>query len=148
MDKYPLTIFHDSNCLICRLDIANLRSRNNESRLRFIDIAAPGFDPSPYGMSLTDFAAQIRAQLPDGSLITGMEVFRRAYRAVGLGWIIAPSSWGPLKAPAEALYRFFARHRPTISRCFGNPFEVLATRKAARRARACRSGQCSVPARH
>lgn len=148
MNKYPITIFHDGNCPICRLDIANLRSRNVEDRLRFIDIAAPDFDPAPYGMTLAEFAAQIRAQLPDGSLITGMEVFRRAYRAVGLGWIIAPANWGPLKAPADALYRFFARHRPAISRRFGSLFEALAACQAERRARACRSGQCRVPSGH
>lgn len=148
MKNYPITIFHDGNCPICRLDIENLRSRNDEGRLRFIDIAAPDFDPDSYGMTQEEFAAQIRAQLPDGSLITGMEVFRRAYRAVGLGWIIAPANWGPLKAPADALYRFFARHRPTISRRFGGLFEALAALQAERRARACRSGQCSLPGRH
>ena len=144
MDSYPITIFHDGNCPICRLDIENLRSRNYEGRLRFIDIAAPDFSPTPYGMTLEEFAAQIRAQLPDGTLITGMEVFRRAYRTVGLGWIIAPANWGPLKAPADALYRFFARHRLTISRRFGGLFEALAACQAERRARACRSGQCSI----
>lgn len=148
MNEYPMTIFHDGNCPICRLDIANLQSRNDEGRLRFIDIAAPDFDPTPYGLTQEEFVAQIRAQLPDGTLITGMEVFRRAYRAVGLGWIVAPANWGPLKAPADALYRFFARHRPTISRRFGNLFEALAACQAERRARACRSGQCSVAGRH
>jgi len=148
MNEYPMTIFHDGNCPICRFDIENLRSRNDKGRLRFIDIAAPDFDPAAYGMTQEAFAAQIRAQLPDGTLITGMEVFRRAYRAVGLGWIIAPATWGPLKAPADALYRFFARHRPMISRRFGSLFEALAACQAARRARACRSGQCSIPGRH
>lgn len=148
MNDYPMTIFHDGNCPICRLDIANLQSRNDEGRLRFIDIAAPDFDPAPYGMAREAFAAQIRAQLPDGTLITGMEVFRRAYRAVGLGWLIAPTNWRLLKTPADALYRLFARHRPAISRRFGGLFEALAACQAARRARACRAGQCSVSGRH
>lgn len=144
MDSYPITIFHDGSCPLCRLDIENLRSRDDKGRLRFIDIAAPDFEPTPYGLTLEEFAAQIRGQLPDGTMLTGMEVFRRAYRAVGLSWLVAPANWGPLKAPADALYRLFARHRPSISRRFGCLFETLAARQAERRARACRSGQCDI----
>lgn len=148
MDEYPITVFHDGSCPICRLDVERLRSRNDQGRLRFINIAAPEFDPGPYGLTLEEFAGQIRAQLPDGSLVTGMEVFRRAYRAVGLGCFVAPTDWAPLKTLAEALYRFFARRRSAISRRFGSVFEALAVFQAHRRARACRSVQCNVPGQH
>lgn len=147
MNNYPITIFHDGSCPICRLDVAHLQSRNDGGRLRFIDISAPDFDPASYGITHDEFAAQIRAQLPDGTLITGMDVFRRAYRAVDLDWVVAPANWGPLKAPADALYRLFARNRPAISQRFGSLFVTLAAYLAQRRARACRSGRCAVPGR-
>ncbi|MCB1889752.1 MAG: DUF393 domain-containing protein [Rhodocyclaceae bacterium] len=148
MDQYPITLFHDGNCPICRLDVANLRSRDAAGRLAFIDIAAPAFNPDQYGMTQAAFAEQIRAQLPDGTWITGMEVFRRAYRAVGLGWVIAATEWGPLRAPADTLYRLFARHRPAISKRFGFLFEGLEAIHVKRRANACRSGRCGISNEH
>ncbi len=40
-----------------------------------------------------------------------MEVFRRAYGAVGLGWLPAPSRWPGLRQLFDAAYRVFARNR-------------------------------------
>jgi predicted DCC family thiol-disulfide oxidoreductase YuxK len=49
--------------------------------------------------------------LPDGTLVEGVEVFRRAYAAVGLGWLVAPTRWPLLRPLADAAYRWFARNR-------------------------------------
>ncbi len=73
-----------------------------------------------------------------------MEVFRLAYRAVGLGWVIVPASVGPLRGPADALYRVFARRRARISRRFGFLFEALLAWQAQRRSRKCSGGKCSL----
>jgi predicted DCC family thiol-disulfide oxidoreductase YuxK len=144
MDDYPLTLFHDGDCPICRFDVAHLQARNHEGLLRFIDIASDGFDPGVHGKTMSAFRAEIHAQRPDGSFVTGMEVFRLAYRAVGLGRIVAPTSWAPLRKPADALYRLFARHRPLLSRLLGPMFETLGAWQASRRATACRSGVCAT----
>ncbi len=62
--------------------------------------------------------AEMHAFGRDGDLITGMEVFRRAYRAVGWGWVWAPTGWPLLKPAFDALYRAFARNRVRwFSRC-------------------------------
>ena len=55
--------------------------------------------------------ARIHGVLADGTVIEGMEVFRRAYGAVGLGWLLAPTAWPGLRALADAGYRWFARNR-------------------------------------
>ncbi len=144
MHDYPLVLFHDGNCPVCRFDIANLEARNHEGRLQFIDIAAPDFRPEDYGKTLAELHAEIHARRPDGSFVTGMEVFRLAYRAVGLGWVVAPANFGPLKRPADLMYRVFARHRPRISRHFGFLFEALRAWQASRRAQQCRGAQCSI----
>jgi len=44
-------------------------------------------------------------------VIEGMEVFRRAYAAVGLGWLLAPSGWPGVGRLFDAAYRWFARNR-------------------------------------
>lgn len=141
---YPMTVFHDGNCPVCRFDIENLRARNRDGRLRFVDIADAGFEPFRYGLTQRDFAAEIRAQCADGRMIAGVEVFYLAYRAVGLGWIVAPVGRGVLRRAAEAAYRAFARKRGWIGRRFGGVFDYLAARQAARRAVRCKDGVCSV----
>jgi predicted DCC family thiol-disulfide oxidoreductase YuxK len=49
--------------------------------------------------------------LADGSVVEGLEVFRRAYRAVGLGWLLAPTGWIGLRRIADWAYGVFARYR-------------------------------------
>ena len=148
--NYPLTIFHDGNCPVCRADVANLKAHNHDANLRFIDIAEPAFDASAYGKTQSELLTEIHAMRPNGSFVSGMEVFRLAYRAVGLGWIIAPASMPLLRGPADAAYRLFARHRPWISRHFGFVFhgiETLIVRRANKRATQCHDGLCNLPSK-
>ncbi len=142
MSNYPMTLFHDGNCPICRFDIGNLQAHNQNGQLGFLDIADPAFDPSRYGMTLRDFQQEIHARCADGRMVRGMEVFRLAYPAVGLAWVVAPASWGLLRRPADALYRLFARHRLGMGRHLGWLFDYLGAKQAARRGLACKGGVC------
>jgi hypothetical protein len=44
----------------------------------------------------------IHAILPDGKIVTNVEVFRRLYEAVGLGWIYAITRVEPIGKLADA----------------------------------------------
>lgn len=142
---YPLTILHDGNCPICQLDMNNLKSRNDAGRLRFVDVSTPGFDPAAWGCTAAQLAAEIHARRADGKLVTGVEVFRLAYRGVGLGWVTAATGWPGVKPLADLGYRLFARHRPRLSRALRPFLETLLARQASRRSRACRDGICRLP---
>jgi predicted DCC family thiol-disulfide oxidoreductase YuxK len=54
---------------------------------------------------------RIHGVLPDGRVVEGLEVFRRAYAAVGLGWLLAPTRWPLLREISETSYRIFAKNR-------------------------------------
>lgn len=95
-----------------------LRLDRGRGRLGLIDISAPAFDPSRYGRTMDQLMGEIHGVGADGSLITGMEVFRRAWRAVGYGWLLAPTAWPVVRPIADAAYRWFARHRLRLTgRC-------------------------------
>jgi predicted DCC family thiol-disulfide oxidoreductase YuxK len=143
---FPLTLLYDGACPVCNLEMDKLKARNTQGLLRFVDISLPGFDPSPYGATLADMNALIHAQRADGSLVIGVEVFRLAYGAVGLGRWTAPTGWPVLKAVVDIAYAVFARNRMLASRIAMPLITWIVTRRALARSRACAQGHCELPA--
>lgn len=117
----PLTLLIDGLCPLCKREAAWLARRDRSNKLRFVDIADPAFNPSDYNRTLDQLMGAIHAVRPSGQLITGVEVFRDAYSAIGLGWLLAPTRWPILRQLSDAVYRLFARVRPLLqprhSRC-------------------------------
>jgi predicted DCC family thiol-disulfide oxidoreductase YuxK len=107
-----ITVLFDGDCPLCAREVAMLRRLDRgRGRIGFEDIAAPDFDATRSGRSHGELMARIHALLPDGTVVEGVEVVRRAYAAVGLGWLLAPTRWPLLRPLAEAGYRWFARNR-------------------------------------
>ncbi|MHC4994440.1 MAG: thiol-disulfide oxidoreductase DCC family protein, partial [Planctomycetota bacterium] len=111
MDGWELKILFDGQCPMCRREIAWLRRRDTFGRLRFVDIADPAFDATRFGLDLASVHAVLHGVLPDGRVVKGMEVIRRAYRAVGWGWMWAPTGWPVLRGVFDAVYAVWARRR-------------------------------------
>jgi predicted DCC family thiol-disulfide oxidoreductase YuxK len=144
-DNFPLTLLYDGACPVCNLEMDNLKARNTAGLLQFVDISAPLFDPSPYGASLAQMNALIHAARPDGSLVIGVEVFRLAYGAVGLGHLAAPTGWPLLRPVFDAVYKVFARNRYGVSKALGPLLTRVAALRANRRSLACAEGTCNTP---
>ena len=109
---WQIEVLVDGDCPLCSREMAFLARRDRgRGRIRFTDIARPGFDPAAYGLDAERVMARIHGVLPDGTVIEGVEVFRRAYSAVGLGWLLAPTRWPGLRRLADLAYRVFARNR-------------------------------------
>lgn len=145
---YPLTLLYDANCAVCALEMDHLRSLNAEGRLHFVDISAPGFDPAPYGVLLSAMDAEIHARRADGEVIRGVQVLRLAYDSVGLGWVLRPTAWAPLRGLSDVGYRLFARHRRRISRAAAPLIQAIRSHRARRmaeRMRECAGGACEIP---
>lgn len=119
MDTPSLTLLFDGECPLCVKEVAFLRRRDRAGRLAFTDIAGPGFDPAVHGLTQDEVMARMHAVTEQGEVVDGVEVFRRAYRAVGLGWLVAPTSWPLLRPLFDLAYRVFARYRVPIGRLFG-----------------------------
>ncbi|MHC4992689.1 MAG: thiol-disulfide oxidoreductase DCC family protein, partial [Planctomycetota bacterium] len=91
---YEFKVLIDGDCPLCRREAALMeRMDRGRGRLVLEDIAAADFDASRYGRTYDELMGTIYGVLPDGRLVTGVEVFRRAYAALGLGWLMAPTSW-------------------------------------------------------
>lgn len=130
-EDWQINLLFDGECPLCAREVRMLeRMDRGRGRIRFEDIAAPGFEPARYGLDGQQVMARIHGVLPDGVVVEGVEVFRRAYAAVGLGWLLAPTRWPGLRRVAEAAYRVFARNRLFWT---GRPAD------------ACETQRCEVP---
>lgn len=92
---------------------------------------------------------RIHAILPDGSIVRDVEVFRRLYEAVGLGWVYAITKNPSVLAAANAVYMVWAKYRTQITG--REALEVIVQRHAAETTGSlCRnpdgsSGACDLP---
>ncbi len=111
MSSFAIKVLYDGECPLCAREIAFLRRRDRRGLIAFEDIAAPDFAASRYGLDHAAVMSRIHGVLPDGTLIEGVEVFRRLYAAVGLGWLVAPTRWPLLRGLFDRAYRVFARNR-------------------------------------
>jgi hypothetical protein len=58
---------------------------------------------------------RIHAILPDGTIVRDVEVFRRLYEAVGLGWVYAITKNPSVLAAANSVYGVWAQYRTQIT---------------------------------
>jgi len=117
-----LTLLYDGGCPLCVREVDFLQQRDRRlhaanPRLAFVDIDAPGYEPQLHrGISYREAMGRIHAIEADGTVLRDVEVFRAAYRLIGLGWIYAPSAWPGLRQLADGLYGLWARWRLPLTR--------------------------------
>ena len=104
-------VFFDGECPLCRREVAFVRRLDRRACVRFVDIAARDFDAATVHRTQAELMARIHARLPDGSLVEGVEVFRRMYAAVGLGPLVALTRIPGISHLLDAGYRWFAKNR-------------------------------------
>lgn len=111
-------VFFDGDCPLCTKEIDFVRRLDTKSRVRFTDIAAPGFDAASIGRTQDDLMARIQGRAADGSFIEGVEVFRQMYAAVGLSPLVALTRLPGITQLLDVGYRWFAKNRLRLTgRC-------------------------------
>lgn len=117
-----------------------------EGKIDFVDISSPSYDPEDnQGITYAQAMNRIHGILPNGSVIENVEVFRRCYEAVGLGWVYAITKYEPIGRLADAVYNLWAKYRlPITGR---EPLEiVLEKRKNNFEGVTCdESDACEIP---
>ncbi len=119
MPEWRFKLLFDGECPFCRLEARWLKGLDRHGRLSIEDIAAADFDPARYGVTQVELMGSLHGVFPDGKKTRGMETFRQAYRAIGLGWLFAPTGWPGLRLLFDFSYALFARYRVRVGRLFG-----------------------------
>ena len=121
MNHYPLTLFFDSYCPVCRAEMKELAKLDTAGTLRFEDIHVEAFSTRYPHLDPVASTTIMHGLYADGSLIYGLDVAHQSWRAVGqkrwLGLLRMPV----LRWFSDLGYLFFARYRYTISSVLTGP---------------------------
>lgn len=137
--SWKIKLLYDGACPLCLREVRFLQHRDaGQGRVVFVNIADDNYDPVEHGgVDFETAMGRIHAVLPDGTVITNVEVFRQVYDILGIGWVYAATRW-PLIGPlVDWLYSVWADWRLTLT---GRP--NLATIVAERQQRLACTTQC------
>ena len=107
-----IDLLYDSECPICMMEVNFLQKRDVQGRIRFTDLSSPSYNPAEHGnVTFKEGMRKLRAVLPGGEVITGVEVFRKSYDAIGLGWVFALTNYPVIGGLADKVYDVWAENR-------------------------------------
>jgi len=108
---YPLTVYFDGDCPICRREIDLMKFFNRKKRLRFIDFSTSSYRPDEHGLTPCDLGKVIHARWSDGTVITGVDVFRAMWEEIGLTFLARLTQHPLIHKLLVKAYAWFARNR-------------------------------------
>lgn len=124
---FEVEVFFDGECPLCMREIRMLQRLDRARRIRFVDIADKAFDAESEGVTWAALMDRIHGRLPDGTLIEGVEVFRRLYAAVGFRRLVALTRLPGIAHALELAYTLFAKNRLRLTgRCVDDACDVHA----------------------
>lgn len=107
-----IDLLFDSECPICMMEVNFLQKRDINKKIRFTDLSSPDYNPADHGnVTFKQGMRKLRAVLPGGKVVTGVEVFRQTYDAIGLGWVFALTSYPVIGGIADKMYDVWAENR-------------------------------------
>lgn len=143
---WPLVIYYDASCPLCREEMHALKDHDLSARLALVDASAPGFtdaDLAAAGIAQPDLMRLIHARDTAGRWFIGVEVFELAYAAAGLHGIARLWANPRLRPLWNRIYPWIARFRRPLSWLRLNRAYGWLVRRAAARAQA-RAGACTT----
>lgn len=132
--EYPLTIFYDASCPLCRKEMHALKEYDAQDRFHLVDCSSAVFHDAAAAqanISTADMLRLIHARDADGRWIIGVDVFVLAYRAVGIEAVARFFEFRPFRPFLNRLYPWIARNRTTLSRLGVTDAFAFLVRRAA-----------------
>lgn len=114
----PDQMFYDGDCPHCLRETRMLGRMDRHKRIRFTNIAAADFSAASVGKTQKELTAEMHGRTADGRWVTGIEVFRQLYSAVGFGPVVWLTRLPIIKQALSIGYFVFAKHRLRLTgRC-------------------------------
>jgi predicted DCC family thiol-disulfide oxidoreductase YuxK len=126
---HEIEVFYDGGCPLCVREIGMLKKWDRHQKILFTDIDAPEFQSLALEKSYDELMSKMHARLPNGTWLTGVEVFRQLYSAVGFKYSVLLSRLPLISHLLNAGYWLFAKNRLRLTgRCLGKTCQVKSTR--------------------
>ncbi len=139
---WKIKLLYDGECPLCVREV-NFLTKKDAGRgiVKFVDISALDYDPKDNAkIDFTTAMGRIHGILPDGTVIKNVEVFRRVYEELGMGWVYAITKLPILGAIADWLYGIWADWRLKLT---GRPdLEAIMTEREQKIK--SNSGRCRI----
>ncbi len=127
--SWKIKLLYDGECPLCVREVKFLLKRDaGRGIVNFVDIADPNYNPEANaGVDFATAMGRIHGILPDGTVIKNVEVFRRVYEELGMGWVYALTKLPAIRKIADIIYGLWADWRLQLT---GRPSlaEIMATR--------------------
>eukprot|EP01024_Parvocaulis_polyphysoides_P052258 TRINITY_DN51547_c0_g1_i1.p2 TRINITY_DN51547_c0_g1~~TRINITY_DN51547_c0_g1_i1.p2 ORF type:complete len:176 (-),score=22.81 TRINITY_DN51547_c0_g1_i1:329-856(-) len=135
--SWDVRMLYDGECPLCMHEVNFLKNRDNgKNKIDFVDISSPNYSSANnQGVSYEQGMGRIHGILQDGTVIRDIEVFRKCYSAVGLGWIFAATENKYVEQIANSVYGFWAKYRMQIT---GRPGLEVVFEKRRTQGQMCR----------
>ena len=136
--NWQIKLLYDGDCPLCVREVNFLRRQDaGKGKVLFVDIADNNYSPAENGnIDYETAMGRIHAILADGTIIKNMEVFRRIYEILGMGWVYSFTKIPLLGKLADQFYGIWAKLRLKMT---GRP--DLITLVAQRNERLANSGK-------
>lgn len=111
-----LRIFYDGGCPLCLEEMKHLLSLDDKQSIDLVDINQQNFEERYPAINKHKANAILHGQLPDGSIILGLDVTHKAWSIVGKGHWTTILRWPVVRIVADLVYLIFAKYRHSLSR--------------------------------
>lgn len=115
--SWQIKLLYDGECPLCVREVNFLQKRDaGRGLVTFVDIADDSYSPEANaGIDFETAMGRIHAILPDGSIIKNIEVFRRVYEVLGMGWVYAITKLPIIGFIANKIYEVWADWRLALT---------------------------------
>lgn len=115
--SWQIELLYDGQCPLCVREVNFLQKRDGGRGLvAFVDITDDRYSPEAHGgIDYETAMGRIHAVLPDGTTIKNVEVFRRIYEILGIGWVYAVTKLPVVGSVANWLYEIWADWRLAVT---------------------------------
>ena len=145
--SWQIKLLYDGKCPLCLREVNFLKKRDaGRGLVAFVDIADDNYTPDAHGgVDFETAMGRIHAVLPDGTIIKNVEVFRRVYETLGMGWIYAVTKLPIVGNIVDSLYAIWADWRLTLT---GRPDLAAIAADRQKRIECKAQGRCRLTNEH
>ncbi|MEP0751075.1 DUF393 domain-containing protein [Trichocoleus sp. Lan] len=141
--SWQIELLYDGECPLCVREVNFLRRRDaGRGLVAFVDIAGDRYTPEAHGgVDFETAMGRIHAVLPDGTVVKNVEVFRRVYEILGMGWIYAATKLPIIGSIVDRLYEIWADWRLALT---GRPDLATIVSNRQKRIECETQGRCRL----